>query len=688
MKSILRDIFNLYKKKMNFSMPIKFVNKRIVENKKNELVKVNEEISKKSKQLQILFDNIEQGFLLFSDDLIIEDQYSNECIKIFGEDISKKYYPEFIYPDDQEQRQLLEKVLKKALSLNKTNAGIYLSLLADELELNGKQIQVHYKIIDNETINKYMVILKDITDKRSLENKMVEEKNTLRMILQAVVYYNDFFECIRDYQNFCENRIYQIIEEEENQNTALIKIFKCLHTFKGNFYQLHMKNIAEMIHTFEDKLANLYDKMDSMTKYEIINYFKMVNMQSWLDKEIAILKEILGEKFFRKENILMIDSLSLSELEDNYYSILSESQCEILIPEIRRLRYKPIKEMFEIYKIHVERLTTKLYKSVNPLKISGGDMLVCPEIYSGFIKSLVHIFRNTMDHGIESVEERLEIGKDAFGNIYCDIHTFNDKLIIIIADDGSGINLNNIKVKAIEKGIYSKERIEQLSDEDIIKLIFKEQFSTCNKIGDLSGRGLGLSAVKNEIDKLGGTIEVTTKKNLGTKFKFLLPYKDINYIKETPAKTIIDYFVEKVTVCLKNDLHISLQDCQYSKIKLVDIINLNKHTITLRVIEEREYLFVLSADTKMALKILYNVYIGEITEKVDRYIEDALSEMLNVVVGNIIKIIFKNSDDAIMDTPMVISDIGQLDNRGKYKWQYDINSDIGNLKLALLLSEK
>ncbi|MFW6287338.1 MAG: ATP-binding protein [bacterium] len=654
-------VFSIITSRMLFSNKLnEFVNTKIVENKKDqleglydELKIINKEMNKKTDQLQTLFDNVEQGFLTLTEELIIEEQFSHECFNIFGENIAGRYYPELIFPDNHEQRELVENILNKALELENVDANIYLSLLPEESQVNNKQLETHYKTIENSLSSRYMVILKDVTEKKSLQSKMEEEKETLRMVLQAVVYYNDFFECIRNYQEFCNHKMYDVIKEEQDKNTVLIKIFKALHTYKGNFYQLHMKNIAEKIHDFEDKLNNLTEKIGVMKEKELINYFKGVNMASWLDKDITLLKEILGEKFFHKENLLMIDADSLSRIEEEFFAVLSESQCEFLIPEIRRIRYKLAKDMFETYKIHIERLSTKLYKSVNPLQIHGGEMLICPEKYKGFIKSLVHLFRNSMDHGIECVEERLRKGKDAAGNITCEIYTLNEKLIIIIADDGRGIDPEIIKKKAVKKGIYSKEELDKLPETDVIQLIFKEQFSTCQKIGDLSGRGLGLSAVKNEVDKLGGSIQVITEKEVGTKFKFFLPYQDINYISEVPAKTIMDYFVEKVTISFKRDLDIFLTNYHDTHIRLVDNITLNKHTIALKVIGNTEYIFLLSTDTKMALKILYNIYIGEVGEQIDKYLEDAMSEMLNVVVGNIIKKIFRNSDEIVMGTPKV-----------------------------------
>jgi two-component system chemotaxis sensor kinase CheA len=148
------------------------------------------------------------------------------------------------------------------------------------------------------------------------------------------------------------------------------------------------------------------------------------------------------------------------------------------------------------------------------------------QIYANFLKSMIHIFRNIVDHAIELPEERVEQGKDERGRIRCNLLKSNSSFIIEIFDDGAGINPSTILTLAQAKGIYTSEQAAVLSDEEIINTIFLDAFSTKKEVSMLSGRGVGLSAVRNEILALGGTIEARSKVNEGTTFTIALPYLD------------------------------------------------------------------------------------------------------------------------------------------------------------------
>ena len=146
------------------------------------------------------------------------------------------------------------------------------------------------------------------------------------------------------------------------------------------------------------------------------------------------------------------------------------------------------------------------------------DILVKENI-KPFIKSLVHVFRNSVDHGIENPDDRLLKEKDEAGTIVCKFKEKNNKLHIIISDDGMGLDSVKIKEVAINKGIDTTS----LTENELYKIIFNDNFSTKTTVSEISGRGVGMSAVKNELDKLNGVIEITSQKDIGTTFEFIIP---------------------------------------------------------------------------------------------------------------------------------------------------------------------
>ncbi len=136
---------------------------------------------------------------------------------------------------------------------------------------------------------------------------------------------------------------------------------------------------------------------------------------------------------------------------------------------------------------------------------------------------LQHLLRNSADHGLESDEERIALGKSEEGNIWLDAYQDGNNVNIEVRDDGAGINVEKVKNKAIEKGTITPEQAEVMSDKEIIDLLFRPSFSTAEKITDVSGRGVGLDVVKTKIEGLGGNIECKTTLGEGSSFIIRLP---------------------------------------------------------------------------------------------------------------------------------------------------------------------
>jgi two-component system, chemotaxis family, sensor kinase CheA len=136
---------------------------------------------------------------------------------------------------------------------------------------------------------------------------------------------------------------------------------------------------------------------------------------------------------------------------------------------------------------------------------------------------LIHLLRNSVDHGIEPLEKRKEFGKPNAGQISLKAYQDGNNVVIEVSDDGQGMNVEKIKKKAIEKGLISKEVANSLSQKDAIELLFKPGFSTADQITNLSGRGVGLDVVKTKIESLNGNVEITSDMGKGSRTIIRLP---------------------------------------------------------------------------------------------------------------------------------------------------------------------
>ena len=184
------------------------------------------------------------------------------------------------------------------------------------------------------------------------------------------------------------------------------------------------------------------------------------------------------------------------------------------------LRMVPIKPVFNKM-LRIVRDTAQTLNKEVMLNLVGEESEIDKNVLENLNDPLVHLIRNSVDHGIESAEVRLANGKPAKGNIELKAYHKSGKLVIEVSDDGGGLNAELLRKKAIEKGIISETDV--LSDSECYKLVFKAGFSTKEQITEVSGRGVGMDVVRTNIELLGGEIQVESTLKKGTLFRITLP---------------------------------------------------------------------------------------------------------------------------------------------------------------------
>ncbi|AEB30673.1 chemotactic two-component sensor histidine kinase [Carnobacterium sp. 17-4] len=210
------------------------------------------------------------------------------------------------------------------------------------------------------------------------------------------------------------------------------------------------------------------------------------------------------------------DQLQVSEMKeplDHVARISSELQELVL-----KIRMQPVSTVMTRFPRMIRDLGNDLGKEFN-LVIEGEDTELDRTVVSELSEPLVHLLRNSADHGVEMPEDRVKIGKDPKGTIKITAYQEGNRVVLTLSDDGKGVNPTIIKESAERKGIST----EGMSDKDIQQLIFHPGFSTAKEVTSISGRGVGMDAVKQKITELGGTVELESVVNQGTTFKINLP---------------------------------------------------------------------------------------------------------------------------------------------------------------------
>lgn len=199
-----------------------------------------------------------------------------------------------------------------------------------------------------------------------------------------------------------------------------------------------------------------------------------------------------------------------------------ESVTTNLHESVMKVRMVPIESVVQKFPKMIRDLSKKLDKKMQ-LFMSGEETELDRTVVDEIGDPLMHLLRNSADHGLESAEIRAQRGKPEVGSIYLDAYQDGNNVVIEVRDDGNGIDVEAVKSKAIERGTITPEQAENMSDKDIIGLLFLPSFSTAKKVSDVSGRGVGLDVVKSKIESLSGDVEVKTKLGEGSTFIIRLP---------------------------------------------------------------------------------------------------------------------------------------------------------------------
>ncbi len=189
---------------------------------------------------------------------------------------------------------------------------------------------------------------------------------------------------------------------------------------------------------------------------------------------------------------------------------------------VMKTRMQPIKKVFGRFPRVVRDLARSLKKEI-VLELVGEETDLDKNLVEALADPLVHLVRNSVDHGIEMPDEREANGKPRTGKVILSASQEGDHILLSIKDDGRGIDANVIRSKAVEKGIMDKDAADRLSDKEAFNLIFSAGFSTKSEISDISGRGVGMDVVKTKITQLNGSIDVDSEVNAGTEITIKVP---------------------------------------------------------------------------------------------------------------------------------------------------------------------
>lgn len=486
----------------------------------------NRLLSSKNLAIRNLLDNAGQGFLSFGEDIVISDEYSYECVRIFDAPVGGRNFLELIGEHmEREQTEMMGEVFRNVFrDMNKLQAKAYLSLLPQEINIRRQNILVDYKIIPDSSSPRIMLILTDITEKKELELKMARERENLKLVIKAISNGNDICACVESLQDFFRRRGRDIVNGCGGKEDKLFEIYRAVHTYKGDLSQLCMYNTASRLHLLENTLSALKDAAGGFEEADLLECIDGLCCDSILKEDLKIISDALGKAYFNRGEMFTVGKKRITDIEAVLSGSLPGEYGELLLPLVRNLRYTCLKDIVRLYDDYLKATATKLGKRVGDMALLGEDIYVDKSRYQGFTSSLVHIFKNIVDHGIETAEERFAAGKPVEGRIECEF-TQNGAggFFIYIRDDGKGIDYGRIRKMMARRKDGAQETCPEPSVADMNAALFTDGFTTKAEVSMISGRGVGLGAVRAEVLKLGGDIGISSVPGKGTEFAIRLP---------------------------------------------------------------------------------------------------------------------------------------------------------------------
>jgi two-component system chemotaxis sensor kinase CheA len=259
----------------------------------------------------------------------------------------------------------------------------------------------------------------------------------------------------------------------------------------------------------EDALGSKVLKVDQAKVDRLMN----------LIGEMVVAKNSLPYLSNRAENHYGLQELA-REIKAQYAVI--NRIAEEMQGAIMQVRMMPVSFVFQRFPRLVRDISRKLGKDVE-LELEGEETEADKNIVESIADPLIHIIRNSLDHGLETPEGRAAAGKPRVGRLVIRACQESDRVLIDVADDGRGIDPVVVKGKAYKNGLIGEDRLDRMSDQEAINLVFAPGFSTAENVSDLSGRGVGMDVVRNAIDKVGGTVQLSSEVGKGTRLRLSLP---------------------------------------------------------------------------------------------------------------------------------------------------------------------
>lgn len=485
-------------------------------------------LQEKTNDVMNMMQNMHQGLFTIMEGNIIHQEYAAFLEQIFEtDDIANRNFMDLVFSHSNLGTD----------ALNQVETGVGMLLGADEMMFDfnkhclapeftcyfdndrKKYLEVDWDpIIADDMIDKVMVTVRDVTELKALQSEAEAQKKELEIIGQILkVEAAKFMEFIHSAYDFIDKNK-ALIEANTSKDKEVIELlFRNMHTIKGNARTYALNYITNYVHDAESTYDQLRkDPEKNWSQDELLAALDIVRKQIDIYADVnehdlgrcgdtAAMVDPAKGAFIEKD---MINALINSHKNvDTTNNELVAAMIENTLKSLELLGTESIAKVISGVTESMASLAKELDKPEPEIHINAENTYIKPVAFSLLNNIFMHLFRNSMDHGLESAATREQAGKSAIGHIYLNAQVDAQKLTLNFFDDGKGLGIKTLWHKAIEKDIYTDQQAMPPGAE-IANLIFHSGFSTASAVTEVSGRGVGMDAVKKFLEQEGGAISI------------------------------------------------------------------------------------------------------------------------------------------------------------------------------------
>ncbi|SMF56877.1 Histidine kinase-, DNA gyrase B-, and HSP90-like ATPase [Pseudobacteriovorax antillogorgiicola] len=522
--------------------------KRLNRQLEDHIINLDAIVDEKTREIRSIMTHIQQGICLVEGEQVkVSSEYSKHMEQIAGsQDIAGQRLVDLIFQDSQISSDLksqMHSTLHAAIGEDpiafEANAHLLTHEFKRQIGSSVRTYEIDWNPIEDDQglIDKFLVAIKDVTSLRTLQEESLQRQNELKLISEIInvpiAKFDSFIISCREF--ITENRE-AVARSSAGDREALTKMFRNMHTLKGAARSFSFDELAALAHDTETYYQQLRDQHDTNW-----NQDKLFQDLDAVEKMIEIYARINAEKLGRsqeetdaiiidrdivEENMARLSRMDLESFQDGDRDLIID-----LKQLFNNLVYNPLNKVLEEQIHSLGKIASDLGKANPILRIEDPGISFTKPAQELMIRVFTHMFRNSLDHGIELPDFRQNHGKEAQGQLNIKMYLEHGQLKLEYWDDGAGLNLPLIKKTAIRKGLIQGN--ESYGALEIGEFIFHPGFSTKREVSEISGRGVGMDAMRGFLEDHNAQIDLWIDAAPDSKALGFVPCKFILTLPET-----------------------------------------------------------------------------------------------------------------------------------------------------------